>query len=307
MSRKNELGVHKRYLSQIPEAQVSEEYFSLIKKPEFDDPVFRQVAPSMEEMSDQGADDPVGEAAFSPVPGLIHRFRDRALLIPTSRCFVRCRHCMRKRLWGKGEEADDYRVRQWRLYLGSRPEINEVIVSGGDPLTLSDRRLGEILGSIAGVRHVREVRVHTRAVAAAPSRITPELAALLARRKVRRLVTQFNHAQEVSAGAARAVKVLSAAGIEVLNQSVLLRGVNDRAKTLAGLFAASAGINVSPYYLHHPDPVRGAMHFTLSLKEGWAVYSKARRESDPSVVPAYVVDLPGRRAKVEVERVLARG
>ena len=288
-------------------AQAHPEYLDLIKKPFLDDPVFRQVSPSSEEWSEEGAYDPVGERGFSPVPGLLHRYQDRALVIPASRCFVRCRHCMRKRLWGLSEEVGVERVRQWILYLDAHKEISEVIVSGGDPLTLSDQRLGKFLDSIAGVRHIREVRIHTRAVVAAPSRITPELAKLLARRKVRRLVTQFNHAQEVSSKSAHAVRALNAAGIKVLNQSVMLRGVNDEAETLADLFAALAGINVSPYYLHHPDPVRGAMHFTLSLREGWAVYSKAREESDPAVVPAYVVDLPGREAKVEVERVLGHG
>ncbi len=283
-----------------PEAAA--EYLSLIRSPFDHDPVFRQVAPSAAELEGGGGDDPVGESEWSPLPGLIRRYPDRALVMPTSRCFVRCRHCMRKRSWGL-PDVDDAAMGAWRDWLAGCPEVREVIISGGDPLMLTDARLGRLLELLITVESVKEIRVHSRAVAAAPARITPRLAALLAAKKVRRLVTQMNHAAEVTARAGAAAHTLARAGIAVENQAVLLRGVNDRAGALAELFRSVRRIGVRPYYLHHPDPVRGAMHFTLGLEEGWRIYEQARRlAGDPA--PAYVVDRPGSGGKVRVEELL---
>ncbi|HUT53659.1 MAG TPA: KamA family radical SAM protein [bacterium] len=278
------------------------EYLSLIRSPADHDPVFRQVAPSAAELDNGGGDDPVRESDWSPVPGLIRRYPDRALVMPTSGCFMRCRHCMRKRSWGAPDAATET-MEAWRDWLRSNPGITEVIISGGDPLTLADDRLARLLDLLLTAKSVKELRVHSRAVVAAPSRITPRLAALLAGRKVRRLVTQANHPVEVTAAAGAAAHTLTRAGIAVENQAVLLRGVNDRPETLAQLFRSVRAIGVRPYYLHHPDRVRGAMHFTLGLEEGWSIYQKARRlAGDP--VPAYVVDRPGSEGKVRVEELI---
>jgi lysine 2,3-aminomutase len=286
-------------VAQVYPAFSSAYYLGLIRRPAPDDPVFRQVAPSPLELFDQGEDDPVEERRYSPVPGLIRRYADRALVMPSSRCFVRCRHCMRKRMWAESD-ADEEKIQGWRRWLEAHPEVGEVILSGGDPLSLPDLRLARLLDLLLSVKSVRAIRVHSRAVAVAPARITEELATLLSRRRVRRLVTQFNHPVEVTAGARAAAEKLGRAGIRVENQSVLLRGVNDRAEVLAELFLSARRIGVEPYYLHHPDPVKGAMHFTLGLSEGLKIYEQARGLAG-GCAPAYVVDRPGSGVKEAVE------
>lgn len=277
------------------------DYAALVSAPRPDDPVFRQLAPSAEELADAGGDDPMGEDEFEAVPGLLHRYPDRVLLLVTSECFIRCRHCMRKGRWAERHPAPTSgEVQRWRAYLSAHTEVREIILSGGDPLTLDDRALGRLLHSLHSIRPARAFRVHSRALVAAPARITLRLAAMLARSGVARLVTQANHPVEITEAARTAAAILADAGIAVENQSVLLRGVNDRPETLAALFAGLSAIGVRPYYLHHPDPVRGAMHFRLSLDEGLAVW-RGLQAIYPGPLPEYVVDLPGRDGKCRVE------
>lgn len=285
------------------------EYLDLIREPSQNDPVFRQVAPSAEELILDGEEDPVSEQSFSAAPGLIHRYPDRVLVMPTTNCFVRCRHCMRKRTWGEEEFSSagiDKMQRAWTGYLAGKPEVGEVIISGGDPLTLADKELYKIIDSIRVLPGMRSFRIHTRAVVAAPSRISAGLSENLRERGVARIVTQFNHPVEISERAAGAVQTLLAAGIKVENQAVLLRGVNDSAEDLVRLFRGLLEIGVRPYYLHHPDPVRGAMHFMVSMERGWEIFSRTRVELPLEAVPEYVVDLPGKQAKTLVEALISR-
>ena len=279
------------------------EYLARVQQPRPSDPVFRQLAPSGDELAAAGGDDPVGEEEFEAVPGLLHRYPDRALLLVTANCFVRCRHCMRKRRWADRSSGPTAgRVQEWRAYLAAHTEVREIILSGGDPLTLSDRELGGLLRSLRSVRPPRSLRVHSRALAAVPSRITPRLASLLAENGVARFVTQVNHPAEISDEVRAAAARLADAGIAVENQSVLLRGVNDSAETLADLFAALTGAGIRPYYLHHPDPVRGAMHFHLSLDAGLAIW-RSLQATYRGPLPEYVVDVPGRKGKRKVEEI----
>ena len=286
------------------------EYLSLIREPTPADPIYQQVAPAREELSPLGAEDPAGETACSPCPRLLHRYPDRVLILAAASCFVRCRHCMRKRLWKESVEPDRSAemslAGEWAKYLAAHSEVREIILSGGDPLTLADSRLEHILEELGRARPGVRFRVHSRAPVAAPSRITPRLARTLAGKGVKRLVTQFNHAREISAGAKEAVSILLRAGLQVENQAVLLRGVNDRPETLAELFLALPRIGVRAYYLHHPDLARGAAHFTLSAKEGWAIYQAARALVPAALVPPYVIDLPGPRPKTPVEILVIR-
>jgi lysine 2,3-aminomutase len=270
------------------------------------DPVFRQVAPSPDELLDGGAADPIGEEDYETVPGLLHRFPDRALLLVTSACFVHCRHCMRKRRWSLPEKYPlEERLRWWHGYLAARPEIGEVILSGGDPLTLDDRSLDLLLKTLLALRPRRVIRLHSRAPVVAPSRINATLMQLLRSGGVTRVVTQFNHPAEMTAEARRAAALFEGAGIPLENQAVLLRGVNDDAATLAALFESLAAVGVRPYYLHHPDSVNGAMHFRLTLDEGLAIWRRLQAIYR-GPLPEYVVDLPGREGKRRVETVMQR-
>ncbi len=284
-------------------ALATDHVLDLIKDPTFRDPVYRQVVPSKEELAEAGEEDPAGETQFMAVPGLLHRYADRALIIATNRCLVRCRHCMRKRLWANDDEEEEEDttadISEWQNYLGRHPEIKEVILSGGDPLALPEGWLLQILEKLAVLPGERKMRVHSRALMACPSRITERLTRTMARCGVKRFVTQLNHPIEVTQGAGEAAYLLREAGIEVENQAVLLKGVNDAPETLAGLFKKTAAAGIRPYYLHHPDQSRGCMHFYLGLEEGASIFSEAIKIA-PTNAPAYVVDLLGASAKQEV-------
>lgn len=280
-------------------ALVPDEFLDLVAEPSFKDPVFRQIMPDMEELDKGGDEDPAGETEFTAVPGLLHRYPDRALLITTDRCLVRCRHCMRKRLWSDRRETGTHRLSAWTGYVESNLEIKEIILSGGDPLALPDAELIEIMRALAMLPGERKLRIHSRALSVCPSRISPHMAQTMAARGVKRFVTQMNHPVEVTERARQAAIILQKAGIKVENQAVLLKGVNDTPGTLAMLFKKTADAGIRPYYLHHPDRAKGCMHFYLSLEEGAKIFQKAKKIAKTNV-PAYVADLPGAGPKQEV-------
>ncbi len=286
----------------------TEEYLQLVKTPDYSDPVFAQIAPRREELDQAGEDDPMGEGDFEAAPGLLHRYPEKVLILATDACLVRCRHCMRKRIWKSGTPSErrplDDRLERWTGYLASRPQIREVILSGGDPLTISNQGLNRMLSALRRIPSVESIRVHSRAPVVAPSRMDHGILQILAENKVGVIVTQANHAAEVGPGLAAAAKKLAQAGVATWNQSVLLKGVNDSPRELADLFQGLSGIGVKPYYLHHPDRVIGAMHFYLSLQEGWKIYSETLALVPPGSAPRYVVDLPGNMAKTEVMSLL---
>jgi len=206
---------------------------------------------------------------------------------------------MRKRLWNKHKQPEDL-IGKWVDYLESHPEINEVILSGGDPFCLSDSGLKHIIDKICGVKHVLALRVHTRALAVEPSRISFELARFMAARRVKKVVAQFNHPVEITQESINAAKILQGAGIETLNQNVLLRGVNDAPEILAELFTRLVQSGIRPYYLHHPDRTRGAMHFHMDLARGLEFFELALARTQPGCAPEYVVDRLGAEAKTVV-------
>jgi len=286
-------------------ALVTPYYLSLAREPSMNDPVFRQVAPSAEELGEAGREDPANEAGASPAEGLVHRFEGRALLVVTGSCFVRCRHCMRKRMWRKPGGRDlRSRVREWKSWLAGRPDVREAILSGGDPLTLDDASLARLLDELSEVGSIQKVRVHTRAPVVAPQRVGAALARMLFERGVTRLVTQFNHPCEITPASLRAVRLLKRRGIKVLNQAVLLKGVNDDPAVLSTLFCLLQRNGIENYYLHHPDPVKGAMHFQVSLDRGLAAYEEAVKSLKGISPPRYVLDLP-ERGKTEVRELIA--
>ncbi|ACB96783.1 lysine-2,3-aminomutase-like protein [Beijerinckia indica] len=262
------------------------------------DPIARQFLPDPREADrrPEELDDPIGDAAFSPVEGIVHRYPDRVLLKLLHICPVYCRFCFRRETVGPGSpmhlspEALDAAF----AYIASTPSIWEVILTGGDPLILSPRRLAELLERLDAIDHVKILRLHTRVPCVDPERITPDLVALLrGSRKTVYLALHANHPRELTPQARQACAAFIDAGIPMLSQSVLLRGVNDDASVLADLMRAFVETRIKPYYLHHPDLAPGTGHFRLSIAEGQALMRRLRGHLSGLCQPTYMLDLPG--------------
>lgn len=275
----------------------------LIDADDPDDPIARQFIPSPEELID-GADelaDPIGDGVRSPVRGLVHRYPDRVLLMPTMACPVYCRYCFRRERVGRAAETpspDDMETAF--AYIESHPEIREVILTGGDPLSLSDRRLGAVLDRLDAIPHLLNIRLHTRAPVATPERITDGFVETLQRGKPVWMALHCNHPRELTDAVADACDRLVRGGIPLLSQTVLLRGVNDDVAILTELMRRFIALRIKPYYLHHPDKARGTERFRLTLDEGRALVDGLRGHISGLCQPTYVVDLPGGHGKVPV-------
>ncbi len=279
-------------------------YLSLMDKDDPCDPIRKQCIPDIKEQEygPDDKDDPLEEQQHEKVPGLLHRFPDRALLMVTDRCAVYCRHCMRKRFW-KAMRGERSRKELLRMvdYVSSNPQIREVIVSGGDPLTLSTKKLDWLLSALRAVPHVEVLRVGSRMPVVLPMRIDQELCATLKKYRPLWFNTQFNHPREVTHEAARACERLLRGGIPVSSQSVLLKGVNDSLDVMRNLCHALQRISVRPYYVFQCDPVRGAGHFRTPLKTAIALAHGLRRTVSGLCVPTFVVDTKGHLGKVPLE------
>ncbi len=265
-------------------------------------PLARQFLPTSREEEDSGALDPIGDERFLKTPQLIHRYTNRALLLPTTVCPVQCRYCFRKNEL-HGEDALFSSAREETLaYLAAHPEINEVIFTGGDPLVLKTSALTDWLTALAPLGHLRFVRFHSRVPVVLPARLDEELSDLMTRWSDRfqfQLVVHSNHASEWTDEARQRAKSFRPRGLRWLSQSVLLRGVNDRSADLVELFSLLAELHIEAYYLHHPDQVRGAMHFWLGLEEGRKLWRGLRRELSGWMLPRYVIDIPQGHGKIE--------
>ena len=267
------------------------------------DALARQFVPSLAELATQPDErgDPIGDDAHSPVPGIVHRHRDRVLFKAVAACPVYCRFCFRRETIGPGSEnalSADEMDAAYR-YIADYHEISEVILTGGDPFILSPRRAAEISHRLAAIDHVKIVRWHTRVPVVDPSRVTDEfVAALLAPGATAWVALHANHADEFSPEACRAIARLVDAGIPMVSQSVLLRGVNDTVDALDALMRAFVANRVKPYYLHHPDRAPGTSHFRVTVGEGRALMRALRPRLSGLAMPSYVLDIPGGHAKV---------
>lgn len=284
---------------------VTPEVAGLIDTADPADPVARQFLPDARELvtAPQELDDPIGDAAHSPLPGIVHRYPDRVLLKLLTVCPVYCRFCFRRETVGRGKgdllspEATEAALD----YIAANPQIFEVILTGGDPLMLSARRLSAAMRRLAQIPHVSVLRVHSRAPTAAPDLVTTErLAALGESGKALYVALHVNHARELSAAARAAIARLRGAGATLLSQTVLLAGVNDDADTLERLMRDLVAVGVKPYYLHHPDLAPGTSHFRLGLEAGQALYAELERRVTGVARPTYVLDLPGGYGKARV-------
>ncbi len=267
------------------------------------DPIHAQYVPSADELivSPGELSDPIGDAAHEPVKGLTHRYPDRVLLKPTHTCHVYCRFCFRREKVGRADAALDESELEVALdYIRQRPEIWEVILSGGDPLVLSNRRLGLLLRKLEEIAHVAVVRFHTRVPVAEPSRINSGLIRAMKIRPAVYVVVHVNHPRELTAEARCALALLVDNGIPLLSQTVLLKGVNNDTATLAELMRSLVAVRVKPYYLHHLDKARGTQHFRCSIAEGHKLMRDLRGVLSGLCQPTYVLDIPGGFGKVPI-------
>ncbi|MEJ2456055.1 MAG: EF-P beta-lysylation protein EpmB [Candidatus Thiodiazotropha sp.] len=267
------------------------------------DPLLRQVLPLAEETVQLPgySDNPVGDREAEVSPGLLHKYPGRVLMVATGACAVHCRYCFRRHYpYASGTASP----RQWRAildYLCAHPEVEEVILSGGDPLMVSDARLADWLSQLASLPHLKRLRLHTRLPVVLPERVTPELVALLSASRLQSLVViHANHPNELSATVARSLAMLKGVGIPLLNQSVLLKGVNDHAETLARLSERLFELGVQPYYLHLLDRVAGAAHFDVEESRATALLSSLRSALPGYLVPKLVREIAGESCKTPV-------
>jgi lysine 2,3-aminomutase len=264
------------------------------------DPIFRQFVPGPAELEERPEErsDPIGDDAHAPVEGIVHRYPDRVLLKLTHVCAAYCRFCFRRETVGRAAALSREALDTALAYISGRPDIWEVILSGGDPLVLSDRRLRNVVKRLAGIDHVKIIRLHTRVPVVDPARITPALVrAVKADCKATYVVLHANHPRELTAAAREACGRFIDAGIPMLSQSVLLRGVNDDPATLGGLMRAFVECRIKPYYLHHADLARGTSHFRTTIAEGQSLMRALRGRHSGLCQPAYVLDIPGGHGK----------
>ena len=276
-------------------------YASLMQRFDAADPIRRSMIPVAGELvrGPGEADDPLDEDGDSPVPGLVHRYPDRVLFLVTNFCATYCRYCTRARLVGHtGEYHFDKRQYEAALgYIAAHPEVRDVLISGGDPLTMADSRLEWLLSRLRAIPHVEFVRIGSKVPAVLPQRITPELARLLRRHEVW-LSLHFMHPAELTPAVARACARLADAGIPLGSQTVLLRGVNDDVPTMRALVHGLLRMRVRPYYLYQCDPISGSEHLRTSVSKGLEIMAGLRGFTTGYACPTYVVDGPGGGGKI---------
>ncbi|MGD8367055.1 MAG: KamA family radical SAM protein [Desulfobacterales bacterium] len=286
-------------------------YMSLLSEDDPSQPLRRSVVPTIfESATGPGeADDPLGEEHQSPVPGLVHRYPDRVLLLVLDFCSTYCRYCTRSRMVGRGSLIPSRaRLEKAIDYIRSTPQIRDVLLSGGDPLTMADERLEWILSRLRQIPHVEIIRIGTKVPAVLPQRITPKLVRMLRRYHPLWMSLHFTHPDECTPEAARACATLADAGIPLGSQTVLLKGVNDSVPVMKSLVCNLMKMRVRPYYLYQCDPISGSAHFRTSIETGLDIIRGLRGFTSGYAVPTYVVDAPGGGGKIPVcpESVIGR-
>ncbi|MFH0769204.1 MAG: KamA family radical SAM protein [Chloroflexota bacterium] len=279
-------------------------YLSLIDADNPDDPIRKQAVPCFQEvaLSGFGTEDPLEEKRDSVVPGLVHRYPDRVLMVLTDLCAMLCRHCTRKREWRHGGWVrTPAEIEAMLDYIRSNKGVRDVILSGGDPLTLSTRRLEEVISKLRQIEHVEIIRIGTRFPVVLPQRIDDELCAMLSKYGPIWVNTHFNHPREITPESALACDKLLRSGVPVNNQTVLLRGVNDTPETQLRLCQALLRIKVRPYYLFQCDDVQGTEHFHTPVGTGIKIMERMRGHTSGLAIPTFVIDLPGGGGKVPLQ------
>lgn len=268
------------------------------------DVIGRQYIPTLEELNTQSDEesDPIGDETYTPVNGIVHRYKDRVLFKVTSICAVYCRYCFRREMVGAGAEHlldDDFD--RAIAYIKAHNEIWEVILTGGDPFILSPRRLQKVVDALNAIDHVKIIRIHTRIPVASPSLISDTLLSVLkSSAKPVNVVLHINHVKEITSEVVEKILQLRAVNCSILSQSVLLRGVNDDAMTLENLFRKLVTLHVQPYYLHHLDRAKGTSHFRVSLERGQEIMKDLQGRVSGICLPKYMLDIPGGSGKIPI-------
>jgi lysine 2,3-aminomutase len=284
-------------LNKLFHIRINPYYLSLIRYP--GDPIWLQCIPDKVELEDQqGLEDPLNEDADSPVPSITHRYPDRVLFLVTSQCSMYCRFCTRKRKVSDSSKINSKYIQDGLDYIRAHPEIRDVILSGGDPLMLTDYALERILAGLRDIPHVEIIRLGTKMPCVLPQRITPKLVKMLKKYHPIYVNTHFNHPWECTPEAERACGLLADAGCPVGNQAVLMKGVNDDPEVMLELHRKLLKMRVRPYYIYQADLTKGTNHFRTPVRVGLEIMDKLRGHTSGLAIPYYVIDAPGGGGKI---------
>ena len=284
-------------LNKLFHIRVNPYYLSLIRYP--GDPIWLQCIPEAVELEDKGAlEDPLNEEGDSPVPSITHRYPDRVLFLVTSQCSMYCRFCTRKRKVSDSTKINSKWIQDGVDYIAAHPEIRDVVLSGGDPLMVTDYVLERILSSLRAIPHVEIIRLGTKMPCVLPQRITPKLVKMLKKYHPIYVNTHFNHPWECTPEAEKACALLADAGCPVGNQAVLMKGVNDDADVMLDLHRKLLKMRVRPYYIYQADLTKGTNHFRTPVRKGLEIMDKLRGHTSGLAVPYYVIDAPGGGGKI---------
>lgn len=295
-----ELSAFTRLNTKLPLA-VTPYYMSLLSENDANHPLRRSVVPTVHELFRMPGEenDPLGEDVQSPIPGLVHRYPDRVLLLVIDFCATYCRYCTRARVVGHGAiQPSNSRLQKAIAYIRSNPQIRDVLLSGGDPLTLGDKRLDWLLSQIRRIPHVEVIRIGTKAPAVLPQRITPQLVKMLRKYHPLWMSLHFTHPEECTSESYKACKLLADAGIPLGSQTVLLKDINDDIQTMKALMHEMMKMRVRPYYLYQCDPISGTGHLRTSVAKGLEIIHGLRGHTSGYAVPNYVIDAPGGGGKI---------
>ena len=302
----NQLGLKAEDLNATEQAanefsiKVPQSFVKLMEYGNPNDPLLKQVLPITSELQvdNNFSTDPVDESSFNPVPGIVHKYRNRVLMIISPNCAINCRYCFRRHF---PYDENRQSKQQWLKaldYLKTKPEINEVIFSGGDPLAANDHFLRWLTAEIESIQHIKRLRIHTRLPVVIPSRVDDQLLNWLGNTRLKpTLVLHINHANEINEALRQGVNRLKKSGITVLNQSVLLKGINDNSDQLISLSEKLFDAGIMPYYLHMLDPVQGASHFDVSMDRAVEIFRQIQTELPGFLVPKLVQERAGERSK----------
>jgi lysine 2,3-aminomutase len=286
-------------LNSLFHIRINPYYLNLIRYP--GDPIWLQCIPDAKELEDDGLPtDPLNEDNDSPVPSITHRYPDRVLFLVTSQCSMYCRFCTRKRKVSDSTKISMKYIQDGLDYIKAHPEVRDVIVSGGDPLMLTDVMLEKVLGGLREIPHVEIIRVHTKMPCVLPQRITPELVAMMKKYQPLYVNVHFNHPWEITPEARQACDLLADAGFPLGNQMVLMKGVNDDAEIVKELNRKLLMMRVRPYYIYQADMVKSTNHFRTPIKTGLEIMDKLRGHTSGLAVPYFVIDAPGGGGKIPI-------